>query len=194
VTASLDIYPVEREGNTLSYDRMTLTRVERLTPECEKAWAKARATAVSAPASTLRFGGPAGPPGVRDYSTSSITHTLTLPVAGKGRAAFAVGFDNLFPVAEKIPPAFIAIVFAQRQRFFSLIAIGHHHHAARILVGAATAEGNAVGMIEPQRLHAMGKTLTGVDQFMQLFDNGHLNGVGLSVAAGIFIGAPKRSA
>lgn len=29
---------------------MTLTRVERLTPECEKAWAKARAAApVSAP-------------------------------------------------------------------------------------------------------------------------------------------------
>lgn len=53
VTASLDIYPVEREGNTISYDRMTLSRVERLTPECEKAWAKARATGpVSAPAST----------------------------------------------------------------------------------------------------------------------------------------------
>ncbi|HDK6842889.1 TPA: lipoprotein [Klebsiella variicola] len=52
VTASLDVYPIEREGNTLSYDRMTLTRVERLTPECEKAWAKARTTgAVSAPAS-----------------------------------------------------------------------------------------------------------------------------------------------
>ena len=50
VTASLDIYPIEREGNTLSYDRMTLTRVERLTPEGEKAWAKARAAApVSAP-------------------------------------------------------------------------------------------------------------------------------------------------
>lgn len=32
VTASLDIYPVEREGNTISYDRMTLSRVERLTP------------------------------------------------------------------------------------------------------------------------------------------------------------------
>ena len=53
VTASLDIYPVEREGNTISYDRMTLSRVERLTPECEKAWAKARAAGpVSAPAST----------------------------------------------------------------------------------------------------------------------------------------------
>ncbi|MBD3709015.1 lipoprotein [Klebsiella pneumoniae] len=35
VTASPDIYPVEREGNTISYDRMTLSRVERLTPECE---------------------------------------------------------------------------------------------------------------------------------------------------------------
>ncbi|MDP1153695.1 hypothetical protein Q6287_28035, partial [Klebsiella pneumoniae] len=51
---------VEREGNTISYDRMTLSRVERLTPECEKAWAKARATGpVSAPASTRGdFGGP----------------------------------------------------------------------------------------------------------------------------------------
>ncbi|MCS5873224.1 hypothetical protein LN650_11405 [Klebsiella pneumoniae subsp. pneumoniae] len=40
-------------ASTISYDRMTLSRVERLTPECEKAWAKARATGpVSAPAST----------------------------------------------------------------------------------------------------------------------------------------------
>ena len=38
----------------------------------------------------------------------------------------------------------------------------------------------------------MGKALTGVDQFMQLFDNGHLNGVGLSIAAGIFIGCAEK--
>ncbi|MDM4208027.1 lipoprotein YedD [Klebsiella spallanzanii] len=43
VTSSLDVYPVEREGNTLHYDRMTLTRVDRLTPECEQAWKKASA-------------------------------------------------------------------------------------------------------------------------------------------------------
>jgi DNA-binding transcriptional regulator of glucitol operon len=40
VTNSLDIYPIERNGNTLEYDRMTLTRVDRLTPECEQAWKK----------------------------------------------------------------------------------------------------------------------------------------------------------
>ncbi|WP_185931910.1 lipoprotein YedD [Klebsiella spallanzanii] len=43
VTSSQDVYPVEREGNTLHYDRMTLTRVDRLTPECEQAWKKASA-------------------------------------------------------------------------------------------------------------------------------------------------------
>ncbi|VDR26306.1 lipoprotein [Raoultella terrigena] len=43
VTSGLDIYPVERTGNTLEYDRMTLTRVDRLTPECEQAWNKAAA-------------------------------------------------------------------------------------------------------------------------------------------------------
>ena len=48
VTSGLDIYPVERTGNTLEYDRMTLTRVDRLTPECEQAWNKAAAAPKSA--------------------------------------------------------------------------------------------------------------------------------------------------
>ncbi|EMJ4789227.1 lipoprotein YedD [Klebsiella oxytoca] len=43
VTSALDVYPLEREGNTLRYDRMTLKRVDRLTPECELAWKKASA-------------------------------------------------------------------------------------------------------------------------------------------------------
>ncbi|HHG8772348.1 TPA: lipoprotein YedD [Raoultella planticola] len=43
VTSGLDVYPVERSGNTLRYDRMTLTRVDRLTAECEQAWKKAAA-------------------------------------------------------------------------------------------------------------------------------------------------------
>ena len=43
VTSALDVYPIEREGDTLSYDRMTLKRVNRLTPECELAWKKASA-------------------------------------------------------------------------------------------------------------------------------------------------------
>ncbi|MGE0970007.1 lipoprotein YedD [Klebsiella sp. WOUb02] len=48
VTSGLDVYSVERTGNTLQYDRMTLTRVDRLTPECEQAWSKAAAAAKSA--------------------------------------------------------------------------------------------------------------------------------------------------
>lgn len=43
VTTALDVYPVEREGDTLHYDRMTLKRVARLTPECEQAWKKSSA-------------------------------------------------------------------------------------------------------------------------------------------------------
>ncbi|EKP27080.1 lipoprotein [Klebsiella michiganensis] len=43
VTSALDVYPIEREGDTLSYDRMTLKRVDRLTPECELARKKASA-------------------------------------------------------------------------------------------------------------------------------------------------------
>ncbi len=38
VTAALNVYPVEREGDTLHYDRMTFKRVAPLTPECEQAW------------------------------------------------------------------------------------------------------------------------------------------------------------
>ncbi|HCR0073120.1 lipoprotein YedD [Klebsiella aerogenes] len=48
VTSSLDIYPIERNGNTLEYDRMTLTRVERLTPECEQAWKKNQTASTTA--------------------------------------------------------------------------------------------------------------------------------------------------
>ena len=43
VTSALDVYPIEREGDTLSYDRMTLKSVDRLTPECELARKKASA-------------------------------------------------------------------------------------------------------------------------------------------------------
>ena len=40
VTNKLDVYAVERSGNTLSYDGMTLHRVERPTVECAAALAK----------------------------------------------------------------------------------------------------------------------------------------------------------
>lgn len=40
VTRKLDVYAVERDGNTLEYDGMTLQRVERPTVECAAALAK----------------------------------------------------------------------------------------------------------------------------------------------------------
>lgn len=40
VTDKLDVYEVERDGNTLEYDGMTLQRVARPTAECANALAK----------------------------------------------------------------------------------------------------------------------------------------------------------
>jgi hypothetical protein len=71
--------------------------------------------------------------GFNDYSTSSMTQTLTLPPLQVKWRSLRRRFRPPPAIAEKIPPAFIAIVFAQRQRFFSLIAVGQYHHAARIL-------------------------------------------------------------
>ena len=42
-------------------------------------------------------------------------------------------------------------------------------------------------MIEPQRLYAVGETLTRIDEFVKLLDNRHLDGVCLAISAGIFI-------
>lgn len=76
VTSVLDVYPVERSGNTLQYDRMTLTRVDRLTAECEQAWKK------PLPGKACTNAGRAeatfSPRAFNDYSTSSMTQTLTL--------------------------------------------------------------------------------------------------------------------
>ena len=41
VTNKLDVYAVERDGNTLKYDGMTLQRVDRPTVECAAALTKA---------------------------------------------------------------------------------------------------------------------------------------------------------
>ena len=47
-------------------------------------------------------------------------------------------------------------------------------------------------MIEPQRLDAVGKTLAGINQFMQLLNNRHLNGIGLAITTGIFIAGAEE--
>lgn len=40
VTVKRELYEIEREGNTLEYDGMTLQRVDRPTPECAAALEK----------------------------------------------------------------------------------------------------------------------------------------------------------
>ena len=40
VTVKRELYEIEREGNTLEYDGMTLQRVDRPTPECADALKK----------------------------------------------------------------------------------------------------------------------------------------------------------
>lgn len=52
--ASLGIYSIEHEGNALFYDRMTLTRVERLIPGCKKVWAKAHMTGAASTRAPVR--------------------------------------------------------------------------------------------------------------------------------------------
>ncbi|MNY59013.1 hypothetical protein D3C86_1954140 [compost metagenome] len=47
-------------------------------------------------------------------------------------------------------------------------------------------------MIKIERLHPMGKTLTGEDQLVQLFDNRHFNRVRFAVTAGVFIVCAKE--
>jgi hypothetical protein len=81
-----------------------------------------------------------------------------------------IGGDGLFPVAEKILPLFVAVIFPEREGFFALVAIREHHHAARIVVGAAAAKGDAVRVIEPQGLDPMGEALAGEDQLIELFN------------------------
>ena len=114
-------------------------------------------------------------------------HADAPAVACESRLAIFIGGDALFPIAEKVAERFTAVVFAQRQSFFSRIAVGHYDHAAWILIGAAAAEGNAVGMIEPQRLYAVGETLTREDQLVEMFNYRHIDVVGLAILSLIHI-------
>lgn len=53
-------------------------------------------------------------------------------------------------------------------------------------------KGDVVRMIELKGLYVMGKMLMGVDQFVELFDNGYFNGIGFFVVVGIFIGSVEE--
>lgn len=64
VTVKRELYEIERDGNTLEYDGMTLQRVARPTPECAAALEKnAAADAAADAAAVISLPGSALPPG-----------------------------------------------------------------------------------------------------------------------------------
>ncbi|VFS58660.1 Uncharacterised protein [Raoultella planticola] len=114
-------------GNTLQYDRMTLTRVDRLTRRVRAGVEKSRGRE-KRELMPLRAEATFSPRASNDYSTSSMTQTLTLPpLQVKVAQPFVVGFHHLLTIAQKILPALIAIVGTQRQQLFSLIAVRQYN-------------------------------------------------------------------
>lgn len=78
VTVKRELYEIERDGNTLEYDGMTLQRVARPTPECAAALEKRRCRNFAS-----RQRSAAG----NAHHTSSMIHTLTLPALQKNVAS-----------------------------------------------------------------------------------------------------------
>lgn len=81
VTVKRELYEIERDGNTLEYDGMTLQRVARPTPECAAALERRCRRRCRNFASRQRSA--AG----NAHHTSSMTHTLTLPALQKNVAS-----------------------------------------------------------------------------------------------------------
>ncbi|VFS54876.1 Uncharacterized oxidoreductase yghA [Kluyvera cryocrescens] len=112
-------------------------------------------------------------------------------ITGKERAAFGVGLKRFSPIVEKISPALIAVIRTQGQRLLPFVAIRQQHDATGHIFGTTATKSNAVGVIKPQRLYTVREPLAGIDQFMQLFDNRHIDSVVLPIAAAIFIVRPQ---
>lgn len=79
VTVKRELYEIERDGNTLEYDGMTLQRVARPTPECAAALEKKRRCRNFASRQRSAAG--------NAHHTSSMIHTLTLPALQKNVAS-----------------------------------------------------------------------------------------------------------
>lgn len=74
VTVKRELYEIERDGNTLEYDGMTLQRVARPTPECAAALEKRHCRR-----HCRNFASRQRSAAGKVHHASSITHTLTLP-------------------------------------------------------------------------------------------------------------------
>lgn len=82
VTVKRELYEIERDGNTLEYDGMTLQRVARPTPECAAALEKRRCRR-----RCRNFASRQRSAAGKAHHTSSMTHTLTLPALQKNVAS-----------------------------------------------------------------------------------------------------------
>ncbi|KJT77707.1 lipoprotein [Salmonella enterica subsp. enterica serovar Heidelberg str. 75-3547] len=82
VTVKRELYEIERDGNTLEYDGMTLQRVARPTPECAAALEKRRCRR-----RCRNFASRQRSAAGNAHHTSSMTHTLTLPALQKNVAS-----------------------------------------------------------------------------------------------------------
>ncbi len=144
VTVKRELYEVERDGNTIEYDGMTMERVDRPTAECAAArWIKRRyrrhcRNEIS----------PALPPGMNLNHLFDNPHADAAAVARKVASPFSSVTTLSCRFPQKITPGFIAVILSQMNGFFAIIPVRHDHHAAGIFVGATAAKGNAVRMVE----------------------------------------------
>ncbi len=86
VTVKRELYEIERDGNTLEYDGMTLQRVARPTPECAAALEKTPLP-TPLPGSEINFASRQRSAAGNAHHTSSMIHTLTLPALQKNVAS-----------------------------------------------------------------------------------------------------------
>lgn len=84
VTVKRELYEIERDGNTLEYDGMTLQRVARPTPECAAALEKKKRRCRRR---CRNFASRQRSAAGNAHHTSSMTHTLTLPALQKNVAS-----------------------------------------------------------------------------------------------------------
>lgn len=84
VTVKRELYEVERDGNTIEYDGMTMERVDRPTAECAAALDKA-----PLPAATAVMKSPGLPPGMNLNHLFDNPHADAAAVAKKVASPFS---------------------------------------------------------------------------------------------------------
>ncbi len=141
----------------------------------------------------VRFGSGPQTALFQPYSASSITQTLTLPPLQKNVPSPSAAVVTVSSRLPKNHARSYCRNFPEADRLLAVITIRQHHNTARVLLSPAAAERNTVWMIEKQRLHAVGKTLPGEDQLVELFNHRHIDVIRLAIPAGVVIAGAKRS-